>query len=108
MSCNCQEIAEKGKKKVEESLKIPFAAHESEVSRLERIIKRQWILIIILICGLVGCFAWQIQFETVEENTTEKYAVEQDTEVGNNNCIIKGGEIRNAETDDYLHKNNNP
>ena len=43
MSCKCQEVAEKGKKDIENSLTIPFAVHESTVARMERIIKRQWI-----------------------------------------------------------------
>ena len=41
MSCNCQEVAEKGKKAVENSLKIPFAAHESEMARQTITIKKK-------------------------------------------------------------------
>lgn len=47
MSCNCQEVAERGKLEVEKSLTIPFVAHESEMTRLEKIIKRQWIALIV-------------------------------------------------------------
>ena len=33
MNCKCQEIAEKGKKDIENSLTIPFAVHESATAR---------------------------------------------------------------------------
>ena len=36
MSCNCQEVAEKGKKDIESSLQIPFAVYESAMARAER------------------------------------------------------------------------
>ena len=38
---------------------IPYIAHESEVARLERVIKRLWILcIIIFICLIATNAAW--------------------------------------------------
>ena len=61
MSCNCQEVAEKGKKDIENSLTIPFAAYESAMGSAERNIKALIWLIVLLIVLLVGTNAgWLI------------------------------------------------
>ena len=95
-----------GEHKLPES--VPYIVHESDMSRLERQLKRLWIVILVLIFMLVGSnCAWlwyESQFETVE--TVEEYQIEQDAESGNNNSIINGGEIVNGETDSNLQKNN--
>ena len=86
MSCNCQEVAEKGKKDIEISLNIPFAAHESAMARAERHIKSLVWVIVLLIVLLVGTNAgwliYQSQFETVEETT------------------INGGDVVNGKAND--------
>ena len=95
-----------GEHKLPES--VPYIVHESDMSRLERQLKRLWIVILVLIFLLVGTnCAWlwyNSQFETVE--TVEEYQIEQDAESGNNNSIIDGGEIVNGETDSNLQENN--
>ena len=100
MSCNCQEVAEKGKKDVENSLKIPFAAHESAMARSERHIKALIWVIVLLIVLLVGTNAgWLIynsQFEVVEETTT---TITQDNADGYNNYIGNDGDIVNGKAD---------
>ena len=87
---------------------VPYIVHESDMSRLERQLKRLWIVILVLIFLLVGSnCAWlwyESKLETVE--TVEEYQIEQDAESGNNNSIINGGEIVNGETDSNLQKNN--
>ena len=102
MNCKCQEIAEKGKKDIENSLTIPFAAHESAMGRAERHIKALVWVIVLLIVLLVGTNAgWLIynsQFEVVEETTTET-TVTQDNASGYNNYIGNDGDIVNGETD---------
>ena len=102
MNCKCQEIAEKGKKDIENSLTIPFAAHESAMGREERHIKALVWVIVLLIVLLVGTNAgWLIynsQFEVVEETTTET-TVTQDNSSGYNNYIGNDGDIVNGETD---------
>ena len=99
MSCNCQEVAEKGKKDIENSLKIPFAAHESAMARIERNSKRMWIVILVLILALIGTnLAWIIynsQFETIEESTV----VEQENSNGDNNYIGNNGDITYGKTE---------
>lgn len=104
MNCNCQEVAEKGKRDIENSLKIPFAAHESAMARAERQFKRLIAVIILLIVLLVGSNAgwlwYESQFEVVEEATTETYTIDQDNETGNNNSVINGGEVVNGKAND--------
>ena len=102
MSCNCQEVAEKGKRDIENSLKIPFAAHESAMARAERHTKALIWVIVLLIVLLVGTNAgWLIynsQFEVVEETTTET-TVTQDNASGYNNYIGNDGDIVNGKAD---------
>ena len=101
MSCKCQEVAEKGKKDVENSLKIPFAVHESAMARAERHIKALIWVIVLLIVLLVGTNAgWLIynsQFEVVEEAT--ETIITQDNAEGYNNYIGNDGDIVNGKAD---------
>ena len=100
MSCNCQEVAEKGKKDIENSLKIPFVAHESAMARAKRHTKSLIWVIVLLIVLLVGTNAgWLIynsQFEAVEETTT---TITQDSDDGYNNDIGNDGDIVNGTAD---------
>ena len=69
------------------------------VARLERVIKRLWVLALVLIVLLAASNAawiwWESQFEEVR--------IEQENESGYNNFIGNDGDIYNGETD-----NNNP
>lgn len=71
---------------------VPFAAHEAEVGRQERTIKRQWVVIIILICLLFasfGLFVWyESQFETI--------SYEQDGDGVNNVNLGEQGDVING------------
>lgn len=102
MSCSCQEVAEKGKKDIENSLKIPFAAHESAMARAERHTKALiWVivLLIVLLVGTnVGWLIYESQFEVVEETT--ETIITQDNADGYNNYIGNDGDIVNGEADD--------
>ncbi len=81
---------------------VPYLVHESDMSRLERQLKRLWIVILVLIFLLVGSnCAWMVyesQFETVEETYQE---VIQEADNGENHFI--GGDVI-GETD---YTNNN-
>lgn len=78
---------------------VPYVVHESAMARMERTIKRLWILAIILIVLLFGTNAawlyWESQWETVE--TTE---ITQENESGYNNYIGNDGDIYNGEAND--------
>ena len=71
----------------------------SAVARLERVIKRLWVLVLVLIVLLAASNAawiwWESQFEEVR--------IEQENESGYNNFIGNDGDIYNGETD-----NNSP
>ena len=77
---------------------VPYVVHESAMARAERQSKRLVAVIILLIVLLVGSnigwLVYESQFETVE--TTEEYEIQQDTESGNNNSVINGGDIVNG------------
>ena len=79
---------------------VSYIAHESDMSRLERQLKRLWVVILVLIFMLVGSnCAWlwyESQFETVE--TVQEVVQEADN--GENHFI--GGDVI-GETD---HTNN--
>ena len=74
-------------------------AQTPKVARLERVIKRLWVLVLVLIVLLAASNAawiwWESQFEEVR--------IEQENESGYNNFIGNDGDIYNGETD-----NNNP
>ena len=78
-----------GEHKLPES--VPYIVHESDMSRLERQLKRLWIVILVLIFLLVGSnCAWlwyESQFQVVEETVIE---AEQD---GSGINIVGGGDI---------------
>lgn len=74
---------------------IPYLAYESTMVRMERTIKRLWILLIIIVTMLVvtnGAWLW---YESQYENVTQ--TVTQDADNGTNNFI--GGDLH-GETND--------
>ena len=86
---------------------VPYVVHESDMARLERTIKRLWILLLVLIALLAGSNAAWIYYESqflVETTSTE---IEQDTDGGGNNYVV-GGDF-NGETKGQDHdKETNP
>lgn len=72
---------------------IPYIVHESHVARLERTIKRLWILCIIIFLALVGTNAYWIWYE--QQFVDEVVTVEQENESGYNNYIGNDGDIKN-------------
>lgn len=77
---------------------IPYAAHQGIVATMERVNRRLWIMLIILVFLLVGSNIGWLVYESQFEEVTEEYEISQDAESGNNNSIINGGEIVNGET----------
>ena len=77
---------------------VPFIVHEGEVARLERVIKRLWIMCIIIFMACVisnGLWTYySTQWETVE--------VSQDADNGVNNFIGSDGDITNGKADDQI------
>lgn len=67
---------------------VPYIVHESSMARMERSIKRGWILCIILAVMLIASWAgfliYESQFETVTETTQEVW---QNADTGSNRFI---------------------
>lgn len=72
---------------------IPFYAHESAMSRMERANRRLWIIILILILALVGTNAGWVFYES--QFTDEVTTIEQtgETDGGGNNYFNGTGEL---------------
>lgn len=77
---------------------IPYIAHESAMTRMERVIKRLWILCIVLIVLLVGTnIAW-LYYESQFEDTT--MTITQEVEADDNGrAIINDGVHINGNTE---------
>ena len=75
----------------EEVAMIPYYAHEGEMVRMERMNKRLWIVVLVLIVALVGTNAGWILYESQfeDEVVTETYESQADN---NSNAILNAGE----------------
>lgn len=98
MSKKCTQCKTTQTQNTETMKDIPLVSAECEATRQHKIIKLVvfgWIMTILLLFG--SNLAW-IVYESQFENVVETYNVdlEQDTENGNNNCIVNGGEICNG------------
>lgn len=94
---DCETCKEKRKVIAQTPKDVPYIAHESAVARLERVIKRLWVLALVLIVLLAASNAAWIwycnQFEDVETTIT------QENEGGYNNYIGNDGDIVNGNAD---------
>lgn len=81
---------------------IPYVVHESEVARLERTIKRLFIICVLLIIVAVGTNAYWIWYEAQFEDISA--TVTQDVDSGGDgDAVINDGVHINgkSETDSY-------
>lgn len=73
---------------------VPYIAHESAVARLERVIKRLWVLALVLIVLLAASNAawiwWESQYETIETTITQENADGYNNYIGNDGDIVNG------------------
>lgn len=96
---DCETCKEKRRVIAQTPKDVPYIVHEGDVARLERVIKRMWVLVLLLIILLVASNAAWLYYES----SFEEIRIEQDNESGYNNFIGNDGDIYNGETD-----NNNP
>ena len=70
---------------------IPYFAHEGEMARAERMNKRLWIVILVLIICLVGTNAGWIVYESqfTDEVTTTEIEAQQDGDYN----FVSGGDL---------------
>ena len=81
---------------------IPYVVHESEVARLERVIKRLFIICVLLIIVAVGTNAYWIWYENQWQDEVITQEIQQDSGEGGTNTYsgkIIGGDY-NGEADD--------
>ena len=75
---DCETCKEKRKVIAQTPKDVPYIAHESAVARLERVIKRLWVLVILLIILLVASNGawiwWESQYQTIETTITQENA----------------------------------
>lgn len=72
---------------------VPYVVHEADMARLERTIKRLWILLLVIVGLFVGSNGWWIWRESKFEDIT----ITQENEDGYNNFIGNDGDIYNGE-----------
>ena len=81
---------------------IPYVVHESEAARLERTIKRLFILCLVLIAVAVGTNGYWIWYESQWQDEVITQEIQQDSGEGGTNTYsgkIIGGDY-NGEADD--------
>ena len=73
---DCETCKEKRKVIAQTPKDVPYIVHEGDVARLERVIKRMWVLVLSLIILLVASngawILWESQYQTIETNITQR------------------------------------
>lgn len=69
---------------------IPYIAHEADMTRMERMNRRLWILAIVLIVALIGTNAGWIYYENQFQDISTSVEQEVDTGEGDANVIGVG------------------
>ena len=89
---------------------IPYIVYEGTMARFERIIRRLWIVCIILILALLGTNAgwliYQSQFETVESTSVEQDVNAMADDGSDLNLTTVGGDYYGSEGEDKADSNN--
>ena len=91
---DCETCKEKRRVIAQTPKDVPYIAHESAVARLERVIKRLWVLALVLIVLLAASNAawiwWESQYETIETTITQENADGYNNYIGNDGDIVNG------------------
>ena len=95
---DCETCKEKRKVIAKTTKDVPYIAHEGAVARLERVIKRLWVLAIVLIILLAASNAAWIWYCNQLE-TVESWEITQENDGGYNNYIENDGDIVNGNAD---------
>lgn len=85
---------------------VPYIAHEGEVARLERIIKRLWVLcIIIFVAFVLSNGAW-IYYESQWQYVEETQKVSQDVTTTSGDATINGDVNINGKSKENSDRDN--
>lgn len=75
---DCETCKEKRKVVVQTPKDVPYIVHEGAVARLERVIKRMWVLVLLLIILFVASNGawiwWESQYKTIETTIAQENA----------------------------------
>ena len=75
---DCETCKEKRKVIAQTPKDVPYIVHEVAVARLERVIKRMWVLVLLLIILFVASNGawiwWESQYQTIETTITQENA----------------------------------
>lgn len=83
---------------------VSYISHEADMSRMERTIRRLWILLIIMLVMLVGTNIGWLMYESQFEDIAIKQDVSQQADVGDNSYngnIIGGDYYGEATSENY-------
>ena len=98
---DCETCKEKRRVIAQTPKDVPYIAHESAVARLERVIKRLWVLVLALIILLCASNAAWILYESQFSDIVTTIEAEQD---GSGVNIVSGGDLEYGTEGE----NNNP
>lgn len=91
---------------------VPYIVHESSLARMERINKRLWIALLLVICLFVatnaGWIWYESQFETVSTTVTQTSDGSPNNYIGNDGDIFNGTEKVEAQEGNADGNSNNP
>ena len=89
---DCETCKEKRKVIAQTPKDVPYIVHECAVARLERVIKRMWVLVIALIIILCASNAawiwWESQYQTFETDITQENVDVYKNYIGNDGDIV--------------------
>ena len=88
---DCETCKEKRRVIAQTPKDVPYIVHEGAVARLERVIKRLWVLVLALIILLCASNAAWIYYESQFETTETTIVAKQQTTDGNNYAV--GGDL---------------
>ena len=89
---DCETCKEKRKVIAQTPKDVPYIAHESAVARLERVIKRLWVIALVLIVLLAASNAawiwWESKYQTIETAITQENVDWHKNYIGNDGDIV--------------------
>lgn len=71
-------------------INVPYIAYEAELSRMERMNRRLWIVVLVLIAALIVTNAAWLYYENQFEDVSVSQEVQQETSGDGDNSFIGG------------------
>ena len=89
---DCETCKEKRKVIAQTPKDVPYIVHECAVARLERVIKRMWVLVlalIIILCASNSAWIWrESKYQTIETAITQENVDGYKNYIGNDGDIV--------------------